>query len=85
MLVKGLELTALAKLKINFYICNFLIINYMHRELYETPKAEAVVIETEGVICDSPVLTMFLLNTIPSSEVDFGRETYGSATSETWN
>lgn len=84
MLVKGLELTALAKLKINFYICNFLIINYMHRELYETPKAEAVVIETEGVICDSPVLTMFLLSATPS-EVSFDRDGYDSAASESWN
>lgn len=54
-----------------------------HIAVYEAPSAIVVELKTEGLICDSPFMTVFL--TDPYSEVNFGRQNYGSATIDTWD
>ena len=52
---------------------------------YESPSARVVEIKTEGLICSSPLMTIFLLDADPATEISFGRDTYGSATTDTWD
>ena len=51
---------------------------------YESPSASVVEIKTEGLICSSPLMTIFISEIEPASEISFGRDTYGSATTDTW-
>ena len=52
---------------------------------YEAPSATVVEIKTEGLICNSPLTTIFLTDSVsPATEINFGREGYGSATTDTW-
>ena len=52
--------------------------------VYEAPLASVVEIKTEGLICSSPNMTIFLTDPYPT-EVNFGRDSYGSATTDTWD
>lgn len=51
---------------------------------YEAPSTTVVELKSEGLICNSQVMTMFLLTEDPATEVGFGRVDYGSAPIESW-
>lgn len=53
--------------------------------VYLAPSATVVEIKTEGLICQSPLMVMFLLDSAPATEINFDRENYGSATTDTWD
>ena len=52
--------------------------------VYEAPLASVVEIKTEGLICSSPNMTIFLTDPY-DAEVNFGRQGYGSASSQNWD
>lgn len=56
-----------------------------HTPVYEAPSAIVVELGTEGLICESSLMTMFLLDSPADTEVNFGRDSYGSAATDTWN
>ena len=56
-----------------------------HTPVYEAPSAAVVEIKTEGLVCESSLMTMFLLDSPADTEVNFGRDNYGSATTNTWD
>ncbi|MBR5703929.1 MAG: hypothetical protein IKX45_06750 [Bacteroidales bacterium] len=51
---------------------------------YEAPSTTVVELKSEGLICNSQVMTMFLLTEDPATEVSFDRGDYGSASIESW-
>ena len=56
-----------------------------HTPVYEAPSVSVVELGTEGLICESSLMTMFLLESPADTEVNFGRDSYGSATTNTWD
>ena len=56
-----------------------------HTPVYEEPSALVVELGTEGLVCESSLMTMFLLDAEPAAQVNFGRDSYGSAVTDTWN
>ncbi|MBO4635482.1 MAG: hypothetical protein J5669_08955 [Bacteroidales bacterium] len=69
-----------------YYLCKMLIISktHMEKKYYETPMTKALEIMADGLICTSTLMTIILLDSSPASEVDFGRQSYGSATTDAW-
>ena len=51
---------------------------------YEAPSATVVKLGTEGLICSSPFMTIFLTDPY-AAEVNFGRNSYDSAPSQNWD
>lgn len=51
--------------------------------VYDAPRADAVELKTERIVCDSPVNLMWVLAGDPSStpETEWDRSGYGSAES----
>lgn len=56
------------------------------KSIYESPTSEVMEMNMQNVVCAS-VFVMYLLTdtTTPSSEIDWGRTTYGDASTDTWN
>ena len=53
---------------------------------YVPPTSEVMEMNTQGVVCASaPALYLFLTDDPNSAEIDWGRDGYGSATTDTWN
>ena len=53
--------------------------------VYVAPKAAALHLAPEGLVCESTSMVVFLLDGAPGTEINYGRESYGSAEVETWN
>ena len=54
--------------------------------VYEAPTSEVMEMNMQNVVCTSPLVMYFLTDTTnPSSEIDWGRTTYGDATTGTWD
>ena len=52
---------------------------------YVPPTSEVMEMNTQGVVCASAPALYLLLTDDPSSEINWDREGYGSATTDTWN
>lgn len=53
--------------------------------LYKPPTLEVVEMKMQNVVCASQFLVVFLLTDDPTTEFDWGRTTYGDASTDTWN
>ena len=56
----------------------------MKRINYETPVSTVLEVKANSVICTSPLSVMAILSGDPGTEVEWGRETYGTAVTDTW-
>lgn len=57
-----------------------------HKCFYESPTLEVVEMNMQDVVCASaPALYLFLTDDPISAEIDWGRTTYGGATTDTWD
>ena len=51
---------------------------------YEAPVTTVQEVKADGLICTSPVVLSAILYESPAVEIDWGRNSYGSATTDTW-
>ena len=51
---------------------------------YESPTSEVMEMNMQNVVCASPFNVVFLLTDDPTAEIDWGRTTYGDASTDTW-
>ena len=54
-----------------------------HKGIYQPPTSSVVEMNTQGMVCASQFNVVFLLT--DESEINWDREGYGSATTDTWN
>ena len=55
------------------------------KKAYEAPETAATKLTPEGMVCLSTNMVFFITDDPSGTEINYGRQSYGSAEVESWN